>query len=89
MDHNAPEAPLDGRKQRSAASQRRIVAALVSLIGEGTLAPSAELVAERASVDLLGAGSDSLAAIDLLLSFEAWQRLPPIRAWTKPPPARC
>lgn len=42
----------DGRKQRSAESQRRIVAALVELIGEGHLAPSAELVAERASVGL-------------------------------------
>jgi hypothetical protein len=42
----------DGRKQRSADSQRRIVAAVMDLIGEGHLAPSAELVAERASVGL-------------------------------------
>ena len=166
MDQNAPVAQHDGRKQRSVASHRRIVAALVGLIGEGTLAPSAELVADRASVglrsvfrhfkdmdslyremhaslaaemaelaqqafkattrdgkilelvdrravaferlapflraaqlhrhqsaalqaghrecvhrlrqpviDLLGAGSTNVAAIDLLLSFEAWQRL--------------
>lgn len=166
MDPIAPDAPLDGRRQRSAVSQRRIVAALVGLIGEGIMAPSAEMVAERAAVglrsvfrhfkdmdslyremhanlaaemselarqpfkatarddrilelvdrravaferlapflraaqlhrhhsdalqaghrqfvqrlrqpvhDLLGAGSERLAAIDLLLSFEAWQRL--------------
>ena len=42
----------DGRKQRSADSQRRIVAALMALIGEGHLMPSAELVAERAVVGL-------------------------------------
>jgi len=52
MDDIAPAEKRDGRKQRSAVSQGRIVAALVGLIGEGTLAPSAELVAERASVGL-------------------------------------
>jgi len=42
----------DGRKRRSADSQRRIVEALMALIGEGHLVPSADLVAERARVGL-------------------------------------
>jgi AcrR family transcriptional regulator len=52
MEPIAPAEQRDGRKQRSADSSRRIVAALVGLIGEGVLAPSAEQVAERAAVGL-------------------------------------
>lgn len=52
MDPIAATEKYDGRKQRSAVSSRRIVAALVGLIGDGVLAPSAELVAERAAVGL-------------------------------------
>lgn len=43
---------VDGRRQRSLTSQRRIVEAMLALVGEGHLTPSAELVAERAEVGL-------------------------------------
>jgi AcrR family transcriptional regulator len=42
----------DGRKRRSHDSQRRIVDALLALVGEGHLTPSAEQVSERAGVGL-------------------------------------
>ena len=48
----AGEAATDGRRRRSHTSQRRIVAAMIALVGEGHLTPSAELVAERAEVGL-------------------------------------
>jgi AcrR family transcriptional regulator len=43
---------LDGRRQRSEDSRRRIVQALLELVQEGVLEPSAETVAERAQVGL-------------------------------------
>ena len=46
------EVQPDGRKRRSQSSQRRIVAALLELVGEGHVTPSAEQVAERAGVGL-------------------------------------
>jgi AcrR family transcriptional regulator len=42
----------DGRRRRSLDSRARIVAAVLSLIREGELEPSVELVAERAGVGL-------------------------------------
>lgn len=42
----------DGRKQRSADSKRRIVAAMLELVREGRIAPTAEEVATRAEVGL-------------------------------------
>lgn len=42
--------PLDGRRQRSDASRRRIAEAMIELIREGEVAPSADRVAERAGV---------------------------------------
>lgn len=43
-------AVIDGRRQRSDASRRRIVEAMLELAREGEQVPSAELVAERAGV---------------------------------------
>jgi AcrR family transcriptional regulator len=42
----------DGRRLRSADSRRRIIAAMLSLIQEGTPEPAAEAVAQRAGVGL-------------------------------------
>lgn len=42
----------DGRRLRSAASRERILAALISLIDEDVVPPSAENIAERAGVGL-------------------------------------
>jgi AcrR family transcriptional regulator len=44
------ETPVDGRRQRSDASRRRIVEAMLDLAREGDPAPSADVVAERAGV---------------------------------------
>ena len=45
-------AALDGRKQRSQQSQRRIVEAMLELVAAGNISPSAEQVATRAGVGL-------------------------------------
>lgn len=42
----------DGRRQRSEASREKLVAAMLALVGEGQISPSAEAVAERAGVGL-------------------------------------
>ncbi|WP_448581603.1 TetR/AcrR family transcriptional regulator [Thermaurantiacus sp.] len=42
----------DGRRLRSETSRSRIVAALMALVGEGELAPTAERVANRAGLSL-------------------------------------
>lgn len=44
--------PQDGRRLRSQESRRRIVEAMMALVRDGVLEPSAELVAERAGVGL-------------------------------------
>ena len=44
--------PGDGRRRRSLDSQQRIVDALLALVGEGHLSPSAEQVSQRAGVGL-------------------------------------
>ena len=51
IDQNPPRHP-DGRRRRSQISRDRIVAAMMTLVGEGELAPIAEQVAERAGVGL-------------------------------------
>ncbi len=43
-------AEVDGRRQRSDASRRKIALAMLDLLREGELDPSADLVAERAGV---------------------------------------
>lgn len=43
---------IDGRLQRSEASRERIVRAMLELVGEGHVSPSAESVAARAKVGL-------------------------------------
>ena len=48
--HTVPS--TDGRRRRSQASRDRIVAAMLSLVEEGALTPSAEDVAARAEVGL-------------------------------------
>lgn len=50
MSAGAAGAELDGRRQRSDVSRRRIAAAMLELLREGQTNPSAELVAERAGV---------------------------------------
>ena len=47
-----PTEERDGRRLRSQDSRARIVAAMLDLIREGEIAPSAELVASRANVGL-------------------------------------
>jgi AcrR family transcriptional regulator len=42
----------DGRRLRSANSRNRIVSALIALVAEGELAPTAEMVADRAGLSL-------------------------------------
>jgi AcrR family transcriptional regulator len=42
----------DGRRERSEASRERIVRAMLDLVGEGDVSPSAEAVAARAKVGL-------------------------------------
>lgn len=51
-DEDIVEAPTDGRRQRSERSKHKIAAAMIDLIMEGDMAPSAEAVAERAKVGL-------------------------------------
>lgn len=46
------EATTDGRKLRSEDSKRRIVSAMLQLVREGRMAPTAEEVAKRAEVGL-------------------------------------
>ncbi len=47
-----PEPARDGRLRRSERSRQSIVAALVELVGEGILQPTAEQVADRAGVGI-------------------------------------
>lgn len=47
-----PEAAVDGRRKRSQDSRARIVQAMLELVREGGVSPSAELVAARADVGL-------------------------------------
>jgi AcrR family transcriptional regulator len=42
--------PADGRHRRSMSSQRRIVQAMLELVAEGNIAPSADEVSDRAGV---------------------------------------
>jgi len=50
---SAPDTPAkDGRRQRSRISRDRIVAAMLELVAEGRISPSAEEVAARAKVGL-------------------------------------
>lgn len=46
------ETKLDGRRERSADSHRRIIAAMMELVESGLYAPTAEAVAARAEVSL-------------------------------------
>src|SRR5512147_1127801 len=48
----ATPASADGRLRRSQESRRQIVEALLALVGDGEIAPSAEQVAKRAKVGL-------------------------------------
>lgn len=43
---------MDGRRKRSEISRDKLVTALMALVGEGELSPSAEAVAERAGLGL-------------------------------------
>ncbi|MBT5683609.1 MAG: TetR family transcriptional regulator, partial [Gammaproteobacteria bacterium] len=52
MDVNKINATTDGRKLRSEDSKRRIVSAMLELVREGRMAPTAEEVAKRAEVGL-------------------------------------
>ena len=51
VDSEAP-ARIDGRRSRGEHSRRRIVAALMALVREGVITPTAEAVAARADVGL-------------------------------------
>src|ERR1044072_5768679 len=49
---SAPEAATDGRSARAARTRDAVVEALLSLLDEGNLRPTARQVAERAGVSL-------------------------------------
>ena len=49
---DAPDTIPDGRRRRSENSRNRIVAAMLDLVAEGRITPSAEEVASRAGVGL-------------------------------------
>lgn len=49
-EKSSPPAEVDGRRQRSNASRRKIAHAMLELLREGEPDPSADLVAERAGV---------------------------------------
>ena len=51
-DAELPITDHDGRRQRSRDSKRKIVTAMLELVGEGIVAPTAEEVALRANVGL-------------------------------------
>ncbi len=46
----SPDLPIDGRMKRSERSREAIVQAMLELIAEGSLSPTAQQVAERANV---------------------------------------
>ena len=50
--HSLVPARIDGRRNRGEQSRRRIVAALMDLVREGVITPTAEAVAARADVGL-------------------------------------
>ena len=52
MEIDEINATTDGRKLRSEDSKRRIVSAMLELVREGKMAPTAEEVANRAEVGL-------------------------------------
>ncbi|SDU18829.1 transcriptional regulator, TetR family [Pseudomonas pohangensis] len=47
-----PDSPIDGRRARGQANRSKLVAAMIELVREGTIAPTAEQVALRARVAL-------------------------------------
>lgn len=47
-----PEIPIDGRRLRGQVNRSKLVAAMIDLVREGTIAPTAEQVAARAQVAL-------------------------------------
>ena len=83
-----PGEELDGRRRRSLDSRGRVVAALLDLVREGAVAPSAERVAAHARIAAMARRGledvvpsvvrDDTAMfemLDLLLSYETWSRL--------------
>lgn len=48
----ASKAPVDGRRARGQANRNKLVAAMIELVREGSIAPTAEQVAARANVAL-------------------------------------
>jgi AcrR family transcriptional regulator len=52
MPRIAPGASSDGRRRRSEQSRAKIIEAMVSLVREGTIVPTAEEVAARADIGL-------------------------------------
>ncbi|MDE0747656.1 MAG: TetR/AcrR family transcriptional regulator [Porticoccaceae bacterium] len=51
-DTTPPDTKLDGRLLRSERSRQLIIAAMIELVGEGNLIPTAQQVAERADVGI-------------------------------------
>ena len=59
----------DGRRQRSEGSKQAIIEAMLEMIGEGILIPSAQQVSDRAGVDgLVVEGGEGDADIYISLS---------------------
>jgi AcrR family transcriptional regulator len=52
IDKHVQEAGLDGRRVRSERSRKSIIDAMLQLVEEGILVPTAQQVSERAGVSL-------------------------------------
>jgi len=73
----------DGRRERSARTHRAIVAALIDLIEEGNLAPTAAHIAKRASVAVRSIRQHFPSREDLFVAAveEHARRLAPLRTY--------
>jgi len=73
----------DGRRERSARTHRAIVAALIDLIEEGNLAPTAAHIAKRASVAVRSIRQHFPSREDLFVAAveEHARRLSPLRTY--------
>lgn len=76
------DTPRDGRKARAQASRRKIIAAMVDLVREGIVAPTAEMVATRAGVGLrtVFRHFDDMESLYREISTEVMQLVTPLLA---------
>lgn len=72
----ADEAPLDGRRERSLRTHRRVIESVIELVEEGAVAPTAQDVAVRAGISLRTVYHhfDDLSALRAEALGLAWER---------------